>query len=268
MIVCPKCQTDNQVGAIFCRGCHEKLNLEDLNPEDIQKGAVAQTRDKSKWSVFSIIRNSVMLVILLFLIWILYSIFGVPELPQHAELDEKAAKSIEKYRDYLNRGSRTRTLTIDEFAHLARLELSVTKEQREKIMAERIEQGDTAKGLEAYNIWFDVVQAGEDNIVRIICLYEHPDWSWMSFHNTLVGSVYMNDKKEIDFDVREYHLGTLNVTGFGMAEEHVQNRFRTLLRNKQPFWDLQRRVKDFEISEDNKDGKTIKFRFRSPNNKK
>ncbi len=33
MINCPKCGADNMIGAIFCRTCSEKLNLNDLSPD-------------------------------------------------------------------------------------------------------------------------------------------------------------------------------------------------------------------------------------------
>lgn len=38
MIVCPKCNYDNELGRIFCGGCGEKLNLEEIKgPESIKK---------------------------------------------------------------------------------------------------------------------------------------------------------------------------------------------------------------------------------------
>jgi hypothetical protein len=33
MINCPKCGSDNMIGAIFCRSCGEKLNLNEISPE-------------------------------------------------------------------------------------------------------------------------------------------------------------------------------------------------------------------------------------------
>lgn len=33
MINCPKCGNDNMIGAIFCRSCGEKLNLNELSPD-------------------------------------------------------------------------------------------------------------------------------------------------------------------------------------------------------------------------------------------
>ena len=51
MINCPKCGAENMIGAIFCRTCSSKLDLDDLRPEDFEEkgetlakkaGAVAQ----------------------------------------------------------------------------------------------------------------------------------------------------------------------------------------------------------------------------------
>jgi len=33
MIRCPKCGADNMIGAIFCRTCGERLNLDEIRPE-------------------------------------------------------------------------------------------------------------------------------------------------------------------------------------------------------------------------------------------
>ena len=34
MLRCPKCGTDNMLTAIFCRGCGERLNLDEIRPDD------------------------------------------------------------------------------------------------------------------------------------------------------------------------------------------------------------------------------------------
>ena len=39
MIKCPKCEADNQIGAIFCRGCGEKLELDEIKPETVMEAA-------------------------------------------------------------------------------------------------------------------------------------------------------------------------------------------------------------------------------------
>ncbi len=36
-LICPKCGTDNLLNAIFCRGCGDRLNLNEMKPEDFLK---------------------------------------------------------------------------------------------------------------------------------------------------------------------------------------------------------------------------------------
>lgn len=35
MLVCPKCKADNLLNAIFCRGCGERLDIENLKPDEL-----------------------------------------------------------------------------------------------------------------------------------------------------------------------------------------------------------------------------------------
>ena len=37
MVVCPKCRADNQIGAIFCRECGDKLEIEEVALEDVKR---------------------------------------------------------------------------------------------------------------------------------------------------------------------------------------------------------------------------------------
>ncbi|MCQ2397142.1 MAG: hypothetical protein MJ106_05545 [Lentisphaeria bacterium] len=34
MLKCPKCGTDNLLSAVFCRGCGERMNLDEIKPDD------------------------------------------------------------------------------------------------------------------------------------------------------------------------------------------------------------------------------------------
>ena len=60
MIKCPKCQADYQIGAIFCRSCGDKLDIDKLRPDDIKKA----TRNRAKL-IGRIIRNVISLILLL-----------------------------------------------------------------------------------------------------------------------------------------------------------------------------------------------------------
>ena len=75
MINCPNCNHDNMIGAIFCRSCGEKINIDELRPEDVNQG-VAKAK---KLVSASVIRNVVMFAILAVLILILVGLFMKPK---------------------------------------------------------------------------------------------------------------------------------------------------------------------------------------------
>jgi len=89
MIKCPLCGTDNQIGAIFCRGCREKLDLDSLKPETID-----QHEGKLGTKILHISRRIVGAAILIYLIWALVAVFLAVELPQTPPLTEKENKVL------------------------------------------------------------------------------------------------------------------------------------------------------------------------------
>ena len=49
MFRCPKCGTDNMLTAIFCRGCGERLNLDEIRPDDFQN--IGQKQDNTMQNI-------------------------------------------------------------------------------------------------------------------------------------------------------------------------------------------------------------------------
>ena len=71
MINCPKCGADNMIGAIFCRTCGAKLNIDELRPEsfaEMEKVGVAQRIGK-------ILGRVAILIVLLGLVGVLITLF-------------------------------------------------------------------------------------------------------------------------------------------------------------------------------------------------
>lgn len=101
MIRCPKCEAENQIGAIFCRSCGERLNLEDLKPDDI----ASQNRPSGLKTVAVICGRTIKLAILLLIVLCLVGLFIPP--PQGVEEYENGER---RYRgalaklDSLSRG--------------------------------------------------------------------------------------------------------------------------------------------------------------------
>lgn len=50
MLRCPKCGTDNMLTAIFCRGCGERLNLDEIRPDDFANIA-PKKQDNTKQNI-------------------------------------------------------------------------------------------------------------------------------------------------------------------------------------------------------------------------
>lgn len=95
MIKCTKCGFENQMGAIFCRGCGEKINMNDLNPEALAEKKKEQEKAEGKGK--HTVRNIVGVVILLLVLAVAAGIFvptGLRPLAEIAEAD-KALQSAE-----------------------------------------------------------------------------------------------------------------------------------------------------------------------------
>ena len=75
MIKCPKCDADNQIGAIFCRGCGEKLNLDDIQPDVVRDAAAKAVEQRGGWDIGRIIRNVIGLGLLAALVGVLLMLY-------------------------------------------------------------------------------------------------------------------------------------------------------------------------------------------------
>ncbi len=52
MLVCPECETENRIGAIFCRECGEKLDVSDMRPpKKSEQGGRGGIRKLFRWLV-------------------------------------------------------------------------------------------------------------------------------------------------------------------------------------------------------------------------
>lgn len=82
MIKCNKCAHDNQLGAIFCRGCGAKLDIETIRPE------VKDSSSSMRW--FAWIKSLLMFVVFVSLVGIIAALFVPAGFPVIPTLDEKS----------------------------------------------------------------------------------------------------------------------------------------------------------------------------------
>jgi len=85
MINCPKCGADNMIGAIFCRTCGEKLNLNELSPDVFDAPPVPVGAKVAK-----VVQRVVILVVLLGLLGLIATLFFPTPIVATGSLDQNA----------------------------------------------------------------------------------------------------------------------------------------------------------------------------------
>ncbi|MBN1917286.1 MAG: zinc ribbon domain-containing protein [Verrucomicrobia bacterium] len=102
MMQCPQCQTANRLGAIFCRSCGAKLEIDSVTSQTFEQvtGVVPKDKAKGKKRVKSIIINSLRLVFLAALVFGVYLALQRPEVDQ-PKTEEAAAKDFKNRRTRL-----------------------------------------------------------------------------------------------------------------------------------------------------------------------
>jgi len=115
LIKCNECGHDNQLGAIFCRECGAKLDVESIRPTISNKAASG--------NIFGIIRRIVVGIILLGLLYVLGAMF-FPESPTNTVLtDDQQTQATEKMNTLLQTikgsyGEKNYVFTPDEVTYL------------------------------------------------------------------------------------------------------------------------------------------------------
>ncbi len=250
MINCPKCGADNQIGAIFCRGCGEKLELDELQPETVQEAArSAEGKPRTNW--FGIIKNVVMLVLLALTILVLVSLFLKPPggLPMYEEPAAKKTKQIQSDLDRFQRQKRrTFSLDEDELNYLVRHLMVITEEEIEKQRKKNIEDGTNALMLTEFYIY--VIDPERDR-VRFILKEEHTTQSWIRFYNMVEADVTADSTGlHVDMDSAKLYMGRFPMHLFGFTSERVLGHFRLALEGKQELNQLIKTFKGVKIEQD------------------
>ena len=234
MIQCPKCSADNQIGAIFCRGCGEKLDLDEIKPESVQEAARAhEGKPQTNW--FKLIKNIVMLIILLLTVGVLLSLFMVPPggVPD-AEVTDETLKSVQGKLDSYDARKRSLTLTMEELNAAVKIFMLTTDEELEKTKLDYEQKGQS--GLILTECYVEVVEAGEENRVRILIREQHTSQGWLGFWRSIEGKVVVGETGlTLDLTDAKMFLGKVPMHRFGnKAKANTLAHFITAKSGKGP----------------------------------
>lgn len=221
MIACPKCKADNMIGAIFCRGCGEKLNIDELRPEDIEKAAPKEKKGPG------LIRNLVALVILAAVGTVLVMLFLQPPFAETASVDGDALKHAKGQVLLLitpKTPARTQvSMSRAEAITLARRQLGLTTEQLAENAQKAVEAG-TSMNLTAQDIDVEFLSATQAKFIL-----RSRFMNKMNVYTTLICDVSAASEGGVKFAPVQAYMGRMPLY-FGPLIDKCVERF-TLLTN-------------------------------------
>lgn len=150
LIKCSECGHENQLGAIFCRNCGEKLNIEEMRPSVKGSGM--------KFDFFKILRTAIGLAILGGLIWVICSLFMTPDMPK-SDLAEDLQEAAKKKCEIMIRSAKGENIAAKKFPFTAEEATYCYNE----MFIEEPEEGEEA----TYNVeglTFDISDEGDVTI--------------------------------------------------------------------------------------------------------
>ena len=241
MINCPKCGADNLIGAIFCRGCGEKLNLDELKPEHIQQAARKERKKDG-----SLVRNLIALILLLAVAGVLTAVLLPPEFNRTESADEKGFARANGLLNALvkARGKKKFVFTLAEVNALARDVLQLTPKQLEE-RATAIAKGEvSASGFTVpYDLSIELLDGGLVRLVLKSKIYDK-----VPMYTVLVGAASASEGGGLWFTPEKVYAGRLPVYGKPFQDAIIA-RFTALTENNEPFnKSIQPAIEDLTIN--------------------
>ena len=165
MLRCPKCGTDNMLTAIFCRGCGEKIDLNQVKPESFNE--IGTKKDST--TMQNIIGGIIIGVLVIgFLVGVLFPCFG-----KISTTDESRQAAVAKY-EAMTKGS-SATFSDEEISAF--------------VTAKLLEEGVTDGNMIPTGATVHVLP---DKRVKILATGKYYN---MPVTITVVGTVNLNDRK-------------------------------------------------------------------------
>ena len=214
MIKCQKCGFENQMGSIFCRECGEKLDMDAIDPNKLQKDVNKEKSIKlAKKRIRGLISGLISLLVVAAFIFVVIHVrkdppyvlgdaaAAAPAEGEAAEgentdgavvVSEEESKALSRYNDACNGASGNRRLTKETYTY-PEINLMIKKKLIEPLAAES--QGYSAK-ITAFELDFDA----DKNRSLIYIWFDIADKIHMLYtvHCNLIFTPRDPENKEID----------------------------------------------------------------------
>ena len=216
MIPCPKCEADNQIGAIFCRSCGEKLDLDDINPEMVLNAAKKAREDKVNW--FAWTKNAIILLILAYIVFFVWCLFRTPADIETYEFDKVCLRKANlKLNDFF-KGARI-SLSEDEVNALAVKYFGLSEDDIEEQLDKQAEKNTSV--MIAHSL---VVSLEDDDRVRITMYQKRSSGGYQKYYSTIAGTLKVG-KNGLTLKPDTYAMGRNSFGSLSFLRNKIVERF-------------------------------------------
>lgn len=244
MIKCPKCGEDNQLGAIFCRGCGVKLEIDDLRPDDFQDKSGQASGLKT---AMAIIRNLLLLVLVVGSIGVVVAMFVQPSFVPPGELNEEGAKAAKaKFVKFRKGKSGTdQSFTTAEINMLAKLVLQLTPEEKDAARQKRIESGETPVIIYD-DLAIELLPPADVKVVLKVLVYDK-----IPLYAMLTGTVSAN-ASGLGFTPSAIVIGRLPIPPIPKLRDPILGNLAKIVTGNENFkQEIQSKIKAVVLAQDN-----------------
>lgn len=243
MIKCPECGAENLLGAIFCRGCGEKLDIDNLKPDQMQ--------DKGKKvakKTAAVVRNLIVLILLLIVGGLVVGLLIPPGYDKPAALDEEAeAKAKSSYRAIAEKASGSETFNHDELNYFAELIAGLTEDDIVE-RAQAAAEADESTWLIPQAMY---VQLLPPDRARFVLKSEA--FGFLPVHLSVSGPLTIDEDGGLTFEPATRTIGRIPMYG-GYLIDQVDGQYQPLLQGNDQVTKMENRilagVNEYDMSTD------------------
>lgn len=201
LMKCGKCGYENQLNAIFCRGCGEKIDPAEVTPETLAEEAAKKKEEQKKINWWPIVGLILLALVVTYGIMLFTTPSGSPTYQQGSSVSYKAAW------DDIQDGYTT----------------TVTPEQMTAFFNEILIDKDAAKSGNSYALK-DVIFTGNGNLLTLTI---HTNVLTCNATLTVTGRLKKGtDRKPIQFDITDFQFGNTSLfLGRDSLLKHFDNVF-------------------------------------------
>jgi len=254
MIKCQACKHENQMGSIFCHSCGEKLDLNALSPDKVEKG---MKRDKSS-SPFRGMFSLLLFLAFLALLAALFAPVGYEEFPEPTQEAVTAIKeTVKKVEAGVAEGNMARKTEFFSAEELSAYLSTV-------VPADGIMTGP-------YKITRAYVEKMDDEAMTVVAIVSLYDYLPSRF---ILTGVPKYEAGEVVFEVLSAKMGHVPMIGNlpvigSFLQDLIAKQFTALLNNATAVHSISKSVESIELVDVNKGtGKAenykLKLKFGNP----